>query len=88
MTSEKKDEKLLSFDTEQKMEFEKFNCFFVGFLRSSFGRINVMSTVVTQHICFVYQLTGLYDKRFYRTVFPIVLFKKIFYFVNAPDYCF
>ena len=50
------------FHTEQKMEFEKFNCFFVGFLRSSFGRIKVMSTVVereytpgiTRHICFSY----------------------------------
>ena len=70
------------FHTEQKMEFEKFNCFFVGFLRSSFGRIKVMSTVVereytpdiTRHICFAYQLTGLYDKRFYWTVVPIVLF--------------
>ena len=55
------------------MEFEKFNCFFVGFLRSSFGRIKVMSTVVereytpdiTLHIGYAYQLTGLYDKRFY-----------------------
>ena len=55
------------------MEFEKFNCFFVGFLRSSFGRIKVMSTVVereytpdiTRHIDFAYQLTGLYNKRFY-----------------------
>ena len=70
------------FHTEQKMEFEKFNCFFVGFLRSSFGRIKVTSTVVeteytpdiTGHICFAYQLTGLYDKRFHWTVFPIVLF--------------
>ena len=61
------------FHTEQKMEFEKFNCFFVGFLRSSFGRIKVMSTVVereytpdiTRHIDFAYQLTGLYNKRFY-----------------------
>ena len=70
------------FHTEQKMEFEKFNCFFVGFSRSSLGGIKVMSTVVergytpdiTRHICFAYQLTGLYDKRFYWTVFPIVLF--------------
>ena len=70
------------FHTEQKMESEKFNCFFVGFLRSRFGRIKVMSTVVereyttdiTRHICFAYQLTGLYDKRFYWKVFPIVLF--------------
>ena len=61
------------FHTEQKMEFEKFNFFFVGILRSSFGRIKVMSTVVekeytpdiSRHICFAYQLTGLYDKRFY-----------------------
>ena len=61
------------FHTEQKMELEKFNCFFIEFLRSSFGRIKVMPTVVereytphiTQHICFAYQLTGLYDKRFY-----------------------
>ena len=50
------------FHTEQKMEFEKFNCFFVGFLRFSFGRIKVMSTVVereytadiTRRICFAY----------------------------------
>ena len=61
------------FHIEQKMEFEKFNCFLVGFLRSSFRRIKVMSTVlereykpdITRHICFTYQLTGLYDKRFY-----------------------
>ena len=69
------------FHTEQMMEFEKFDCFFVN-LRSSFGRIKVMSTVVereytpdiTRHNDFAYQLTGLYDKRFYWTVFPIVLF--------------
>ena len=61
------------FHTEQKMELEKFNCFFVGFLRPSFGRIKVMSTVVEReytpdiirHICFAYQMTGLHDKRFY-----------------------
>ena len=55
------------------MEFEKLNCFFVNFLRSSFGGIKVKSTVVereytpdiTQYICFAYQLAGLYDKRFY-----------------------
>ena len=61
------------FHTEQKMEFEKFNCFFVGFLRYTFRRIKVMSTVVereytpdiTRQLGFVYQLTGLYDKRFH-----------------------
>ena len=29
---------------------------------------------ITWHIYFAYQLTGLYDKRFYWTVFPIVIF--------------
>ena len=55
------------------MEFEKFNYFFIEFLRSSFGRIKVMPTVVereytpdiTRHVCFAYQWTGLYDKRFH-----------------------
>ena len=28
------------------MEFEKFNCFFIDFLRYSFGRIKVISKVV------------------------------------------
>ena len=28
------------------MEFEKNNCFFIDFLRYSFGRIKVISTVV------------------------------------------
>ena len=31
---------------EQKMEFEKFNYIFIDFLRYSFGRIKVISTVV------------------------------------------
>ena len=72
MISEKKIKMMKSFSvfhTEQKMEFEKFNWFFIGFLRSSSGRIKVMSTLVereytpdiTRHICFAYQLTGLYD---------------------------
>ena len=34
------------FHTEQKMEFEKFNCFFIGFFKSSFGKIKVILTVV------------------------------------------
>ena len=46
MISEKNDEKLLSFHIEQKMEFEKFSCYFIDFLRYSFGRIKVISTVV------------------------------------------
>ena len=56
------------FLIEQKMGFEKFHCFFVDFLRSSFGRIKVMSTVVerehkpvtTRHTYYTYQLTGFY----------------------------
>ena len=34
------------FDIEQKMEFEKFNSFFIDFLRDNFGRIKVISTVL------------------------------------------
>ena len=47
MISEKKMMKRCSvFHTEQKMEFEKVNCFFVDFLRSSLGGIKVKPTVV------------------------------------------
>ena len=42
MISEKNGEK---FYIEQKMEFEKFNCFFINFLVCSFGQ-KVISTVV------------------------------------------
>ena len=57
---------------EQKMEFVKFNCFFIDFLRYSFGRIKVISTVVERE--YTPDLTNLlcisidwflYDKRFY-----------------------
>ena len=34
------------FHIEKKMEFKKFNCFFVDFLRNNFGRIKVISTVI------------------------------------------
>ena len=34
------------FHREQEMEFEKFNCFFVDFIRYIFGWIKVISTVV------------------------------------------
>ena len=33
------------FHKEQKIEFEKFNSFFIDFLRYSFGRIKVISTL-------------------------------------------
>ena len=47
MISEKKMMKNCSvFHAEQKMEFEKFNYFFVDFLRSSLRRIKVMSTEI------------------------------------------
>ena len=88
------------FLIEQKMVFEKANCFFVDFLRSSFGRIKVMSTVVereylpdiTQHICFAYQLTGFYmirgfTERYFLTDYSYIL-EKHFYFVNAPGLLF
>ena len=51
------------------MEFEKFNCFFVDFLRFSLkNKIKVISTVVEREytpdiirqISFIYQLTGFY----------------------------
>ena len=69
MISEKKIMKSYTdFLIEQKPEFEKFNCFFVDFLRYSFERIKVISTVVereyipeiTRQICIAYQLTGFY----------------------------
>ena len=55
------------------MEFEKFNCFFVDFLRHSFGRMKVISTVVervyTRHnltdLLYISIDWFLYDKRFY-----------------------
>ena len=34
------------FHIEQKMEFQKFNYFFIDFLKYIFGRIKVISTVV------------------------------------------
>ena len=85
MTSEKKMMKSCSvFLIEQKMEFEKFNCFVDDFLRSSFGRIKVMTTMVeieyiyTRHnqtyLLFISVDWFLYGQRFYRTVFPITIF--------------
>ena len=85
---------------EQKMEFERFNCFFIDFLRYSFVRIKVISTVVerdytrdiTWQICFAYQLTGFYMIRGYTGLCLLTGYSYIlenhFCFVNAPDYCF
>ena len=100
MISEKNDAKLLSSHIEQKMEFEKFNCFFIDFLRYTFGRIKVISTVVerdytpdiTWQICFAYQLTDFYmlrgfTERYFLTDYSYIL-ENHFYFVNVPDYCF
>ena len=88
------------FHIEQKMEFEKFNCFFIDFLRYSFGRIKVISTVVekdytpdiTLQICFAYQLTGFYmvrgfTERYFLTDYIYIL-ENHFYFMNVSGYCF
>ena len=96
MISEKNDAKLLSSHIEQKMEFEKFNCFFIDFLRYTFGRIKVISTVVerdytpdiTRQICFAYQLSDFYmirgfTERDFLTAYSYILEDR-FYFVNAP----
>ena len=88
------------FQIEQKMEFEKFNCFFINYLRNIFGRIKVISIVVerkytldiTRQICFAYQLTDFYmlrsfTERYFLTDYSYIL-ENHFYFVNVPDYCF
>ena len=88
------------FHIEQKMEFEKFSCFFVNFLRYSYRRIKVISTVAereetpdtARQTCFAYQLTGFFmirgfTKRYFLTGYSYFL-ENQFYFVNAPNYCF
>ena len=82
------------------MEFVKFNCFFIDFLRYSFGRIKVISTLVereytpdtTWQICLAYQLTGFYMIRCFTERYFLADYSYIsenhFYFVNPPDYCF
>ena len=82
------------------MEFEEFNCFFIDFLRYSFGRKKVFSIVVereytpdkTWQICFAYQLTGFcmirgFTEWYFLTDYSYIL-ENHFYFVNAPYYCF
>ena len=88
------------FHTEQKMEFEKFNCFSYDFLRYSFQRIKVILTVVEREytpyinwqFCFAYQLTVFYMLRGFTGRYFLIDFSYIlenhFYFVNKPDYCF
>ena len=96
----KNDEKSLSFPHRQKKEFEKFNYFFVDFLRYSFGRIKSISTVaergytpdITWQICFAYQLTGSYmikslTEWYFLTDYSYIL-ENQFYFVNAFNYYF
>ena len=85
---------------DEKLEFEKFNCFFIDFLRYSFGRIKVISTVVQREytpdinwqIWFAYQLTDFYMLRgftewYFVTDYSYIL-ENHFYFVNVPDYWF
>ena len=83
-------DKLLSFSHRAKDGFEKFNCFFIDFLRYNFGRIKVTSRVYTKHnltdLLFMsidWFLTGFY----FLTDFIYIL-ENHFYFVNPPDYCF
>ena len=89
------------FQIERKTEFEKFNCFFVNFLRCGFGRMKVISSVVereytpgiTQQICFVaYQLTGFYmmggfTEQYFLIDFSYILENHV-YFENVSNYCF
>ena len=85
------------FHIEQKMEFEKMNCFFIDFLKYTFGRIRDISTIVereytpdiTWQICFAYQLTGFYmirgfTERYFLTDCSYIL-ENHFCFVNALD---
>ena len=84
------------FHIEQKMEFEKFNCFFNDYLRNIFGKIKVISTVVerkytpqiTRQICFAYQLTDFcmlrgFTEQYFLTNYSYIL-ENHFYFVNGP----
>ena len=100
MISEKTMKSCSVVHIERKMEFEKFNCIFIDFLRYSFGRIKVISTVVereytpdiTWQICFVYQLTGFYmiksfTERYFLKDYSYILENHL-YFANAPNYCF
>ena len=88
------------FHIEQMMELEKFSCFFIDFLRHSFGRIKIISTVVERdytpdkncQIGFAYQLTDFYilrsfTERYFLTDYRYIL-ENHFYFVNVSDYCF
>ena len=87
------------FHIDQKMEIEKFNYFFVDFLRYSFGRIKVISTVIerkytpdiTRQICFAYKLTRFcmirgFTERYLLTDYGYIL-ENHFCFVNEPEYC-
>ena len=47
------------FHIEHKMEFEKFNCFLANFLRYSFGRIKVISTVIERELYIRHNATDL-----------------------------
>ena len=92
--------KRLAHQVEQQMKFEKFSCFFIDFLRYSFGRIKVISTVtereytpnITWQICFACQSIGFhmtrgFTERYFLTGYSYIL-ENHFYFVNAPSHCF
>ena len=80
------------FHIEQKMEFEKYNCFFIDFLRYSFGKTNRISTVVekeytpdiNREIFFAHQLTGFYTirgftERYFLTEYSYILENHLFH---------
>ena len=75
-----------------------FHLTFLGIYSS--GKIKVISTVVegkytpdrTRQICFAYQLNGFYMIRgfteWYFLKYYSYVLENLFYFVNAPDFCF
>ena len=86
------------FHIEQKMEFEKFNYFFIVFFRYNLRRIKVILTAIEREYtpdiawqtCFAYQLTDFhmirgFTERYFPTDYSYIL-KNHFYFVNVTDY--
>ena len=62
------------FHIEQKMEFEKFNCFFI------------IRLYTRQKLSDFYILRS-FIERYFLTDYSYIL-ENHFYFVNVPDYCF
>ena len=98
MIREKKMMKSCSvFHTSKRWSLKSLTAFLSVFLRSSFGRIKVMWTVVkreytrdiTRHICFAYQLNpSIWYEALLNGISYSFILENHFYFINAPDYCF